>query len=189
MPGRAACIAAASILSMSVTSLRSLVVGARLVLVARLRIVGVAANLFRWRFLSHHRLRRVNAPACEVNELDQLVFMISLGQIVSHADQLRRHARLLTIASWPRVRKIACPAHASWAHNLLEYGNKVSIAMSPPGPRGARGIFCAGCAGIFSVSPGLPLDSRGRAFPARAPGHTVAGCLIFVSHVPLRSFT
>ena len=41
-----------------------------------------------------------------------------------------------------------------------------SEPMSPPGPRGARGIFCAGCAGNFPVSPGLPLDSRGGAFPA-----------------------
>ena len=46
----------------------------------------------------------------------------------------------------------------------------VEVPMSPPGPRGARGIFCAGCAGNFSVSPGLPLDSRGGAFPAAGPG-------------------
>jgi hypothetical protein len=120
MAARAACVAAASIWPMPVGSLMVLIVGARLVLVALAILVFCAADLVRRRFLSDRRFCFACGPASEVDELDQLFFMIGLDQVVGDGDQLRRHARSLPISSWSCVRELTCPAMAGWAHNLLE---------------------------------------------------------------------
>jgi hypothetical protein len=120
MAARAACVAAASIWPMPVGSLMDLVVGARLVLVALAILVICAADLVQRLFLSDWIFLGARAPTYEVDELQQLLFMISLDQVVGDGDQLRRHVRSLSIVSWSCVRELTCPAMAGWAHNLLD---------------------------------------------------------------------
>ena len=117
MAARAACVAAASIWPMPVGSSVVSIVGARLVLVA---LVVISAVLVQRLFLIRQIFLGARAPTYEVDELQQLLFMISLDQVVGDGHQLRHHVRSFSIVSWSCVRELTCPAMAGWAHNRLD---------------------------------------------------------------------
>ena len=74
--------------------------------------------------------------------------------------------------------------------SMLQRAMFAPTAYVAPWAQGSAGNFFArGVRGIFRLpwtSPWTP--GAGPSLP-QALGHTVAGCLIFVSHAPLRSFT